>query len=158
MWPAIQGLLAKRFGLVVHREMRQQQVYALVVTRRDGTIGPGIRRSELGCAAVGAGCSIQLSGGRLRSRGMPLDRFAAALSTDAGRPVVNRTGLVGGFDVDLSFTPDVRSLSADAPTLPGGDAPTLFTAVQEQLGLKLESATEPLEVLVIDRVELPTEN
>jgi uncharacterized protein (TIGR03435 family) len=88
-----------------------------------------------------------------------------------GRPIINRTGLTGGFDVELEFAPD-GSLSAApgagaAPTTPGQpagaavldiDRPTLFAALQEQLGLKLESRKEQVEVLVIDRAEPPTDN
>lgn len=85
-------------------------------------------------------------------------RLAQSMSRLAGRIVVDRTGLTGGFDLDLEFTPDPAA--AAQPPAAGGDAnlPSLFTALEEQLGLKLQPQRGPVEVLVIDRVERPTEN
>ena len=86
-----------------------------------------------------------------------MDRFAAALSTDAGRPVIDRTGLSGQYDIDLTYAPDPSAPLADARPNVANNV-SLFTAVQEQLGLRLDAVTQPLEVLVIDRVERPAEN
>ena len=87
-------------------------------------------------------------------RGRPLDVVMSALSRDAGRPIVNKTGITGPVDVDLTWTP--RSYHPARGIDP--DGPGLATALQEQLGLKLEPATDTREFLVIDRVERPTEN
>jgi uncharacterized protein (TIGR03435 family) len=82
-----------------------------------------------------------------------MDVMASELAEVVGRPVVNRTGLGGEFDFDLSYTPDLSVRAPDAATAPG-----LTTAMQEQLGLKLEAGRGPVEVLVIDRALMPTEN
>ena len=90
--------------------------------------------------------------------------FASVLSSNVGRPVIDRTGVAGYFDFTLDYTPDVgvRGLGpATPPTGPApaaGDAPSLFTALQEQLGLKLDATRAPVDVLVIDRASPPTEN
>jgi uncharacterized protein (TIGR03435 family) len=80
-----------------------------------------------------------------------MSTLASLVSSEAGRPVFERTGLTGGYDFDLKWTP---GLAAD----PAGTSVSIFTALQEQLGLKLESATAPLDVLVVDHVERPTAN
>jgi uncharacterized protein (TIGR03435 family) len=85
-----------------------------------------------------------------------MDGLASRLSAIVQRPIINRTGLAGTFDVDLTFAPLDAASSPDAPSV--SNAPALFTALQEQLGLKLESQRGPVEVLVVDRVEQPTEN
>ena len=97
-----------------------------------------------------------LSGG-MSSRAVTMDALASMLAYGVGRPVVNETGLAGEFDVDLSYAPDLGA--GAAPTAPPATtAPSLFTALEEQLGLKLESARGPIDVVVIDRVERPAEN
>ena len=97
--------------------------------------------------------------GSMIAGGIKVDTLAEMLSRNVGRQVIDRTGLTGFYDLDLSFNPDVAR--ADSP--PGAptsaidtDAPGLFTALQEQLGLKLEAGSGPVEVLVIDRIERPT--
>jgi uncharacterized protein (TIGR03435 family) len=91
---------------------------------------------------------------------MTMDQISSGLWPQLGRVVVDRTGLPGSFDLDLDFAPESPAAAStgapDAP--PQSDAPSIFTAVQEQLGLKLESTSGPVEVLVIDRVERPTED
>ena len=103
--------------------------------------------------------------GRLIFAGQPLSQFATMVANQVGRPVVDKTGLTGGYDFELSFMPEGRGapigpLPPGAPELPPIDpnAPSLFTAVQEQLGLKLESARGPVEVIVIDSVQPPVED
>ena len=85
--------------------------------------------------------------------------LARSMSNQAGRIIVDKTGLTGGFDIDLEFTPDPAAAGGQPPAA-GGDAnaPSLFTALEEQLGLKLVPQRGPVEMLVIDRVERPTEN
>jgi uncharacterized protein (TIGR03435 family) len=92
--------------------------------------------------------------GLFSARSVSMEVLATELAEPVGRAVVNRTGLVGEFDLDLSYTPDLNALAApDAATAPG-----LTTALQEQLGLKLEASRGSVEVLVIDRALMPTEN
>ena len=98
---------------------------------------------------------------------MPIDQLATNLSRSLNRVVIDRTGLAGGFDVDLTWTPDPGQgagplgalppqLGPGGPPAPAPDGPSIFTAVQEQLGLKLDSQRGPVEVLVIDSIEKPT--
>jgi uncharacterized protein (TIGR03435 family) len=173
----MQSLLGERFKLAVHRERREIPAYALVRSQRDGRLGPQLRRSTVDCAAIAAArargqgpspgtatgaplCGIRGSSGHLTSGGLPLGELVAMLSNIVQRVVVDQTGLTGGFDLELTWSSDqtrseiaqlgARSVASDR------DAPDLFTAMQEQLGLKLESAKSSMEVLVIDRVERPS--
>ncbi len=173
----LRTLLADRFKLVAHFEGRETPIYAMVVDREDGRLGPQLRRASVDCAAVqaqrGRGgappapatadavplCSMQSAAGRLRASAIPLPTFAASLSPLARRPVRDRTGLGGGFDVDLQWMAGTR-----AAATPGGqgtpaaavDTAAFFAALQEQLGLRLDPDVEAVDVLVIDRVETPT--
>jgi uncharacterized protein (TIGR03435 family) len=173
---ALQPLLADRFQLVAHRETRQLPIYALVVDRADGRLGPKLTRSSTDCAAMLAAASRGIAPpqpagpgqappcgafgvrGRFLGDTLPLSLFDGFLSGQLDRTVVDRTGLTGEFNFDLTWQPDQPAAGA-----PGADAaavdpnaPSIFTAVQEQLGLKLEATTGPVDVLVIDRVEKPT--
>jgi uncharacterized protein (TIGR03435 family) len=164
---AMQSLLAERFNLVVHRETRQLDIYALTMAKPGGKPGPGLTPSLHDCAVTAAAaraqatpaandaprfiCGMQAGPGRIRFGGYPLSLFANGLSAQVGRAVVDRTGLTGNWGFELTFAP----LTPGADTPPDPDAPNLFTAVQEQLGLKLESTKGPVEVLIIDRVERP---
>lgn len=162
----LRELLVNRFKLVAHSEMRDAPLYALVVDRVDGRLGSRLRKASIDCEALDAAaipaakpgergpCASEL-GGEIIGRGQRLTTLARMLSFFAGRPVVDRTNLTGGFDFDVRFPeldtpPDGRN-AADA----GGG---LFVAIQEQLGLKLEPIRGPLEFVVIDSVERPTEN
>lgn len=174
----LRTLLADRFGLVVHQETRDLPVYALVVAREDRNFGPEIRASKLECdsqaragragppppgrgAADQPTCGMRIGPGQMIIGGTPMSQFAMVLSNFVQRVVIDRTQLPGTFDFRLSWTPD-RIPQAEpppgAPPLPPIDpnGPSLFAALQEQLGLKLESTRAPLDVLVIDRVERPT--
>jgi uncharacterized protein (TIGR03435 family) len=162
----MRNLLADRFKLVVHRESREMPVYLLVMARDDKTLGPQMRRVDVDCAAEAARAMAALRGGapppakpdtmppcgmRMRpgdviARGTTPQQLARNLSQFVGRAVVDRTGLDGAFDIDLQWSPEQ---TADA------SGPSIFTAVQEQLGLKLDSQRIPVDVLVIDRVERP---
>jgi len=171
---ALRSLLADRFKLVVHRETREVPMYALVMARADRKPGPKLTPSTTDCtpetmntriASAQAGkpvlgmCGSRFNSGRIRFGGYPLSDFVKVFSYD-GRSVVDRTGLTGPWDLELSFTPDgaqAPSPGQDAPVI-DPNAPSLPAALQEQLGLKLESITGPLEVLVVDHVERPSEN
>jgi bla regulator protein blaR1 len=170
----LRSLLADRFRLSVHNETRELPVYALTMARTDGRLGSQLKQSTVDCqAARGAGrggpptgagtppCSMRVAPGALFLSGFPLSQLATALSNFVRRTVVDSTGLAGTFDVELHWTPEQMpqgTAPSGAPPLPPPDpnGPSIFTAVQEQLGLKLEASKVPQEVLVIDHVELPT--
>lgn len=144
----MQALLAERFGFKLHRETRQVPVYALVV-------GPkGAKLKESAPDTVPAGFVRGAADGSLHmeARRRPLDRLTDQLSYTAGRPVIDRTGLTALYDFDLDWFPANRVPPADSTV------PSMFVAVQEQLGLRLESSTGPQEFLVIDQATRPTDN
>jgi uncharacterized protein (TIGR03435 family) len=112
-------------------------------------------------------CGVVVGFGSIRGRGMRMAALASSLAAAAGRVAVDRTNFTGGFDVELSWTPDqipqAQSGAGAQPLVVNGatvdpNGPSLFTALQEQLGLKLESTKGPVEVLVIDRAEKPSED
>ena len=176
----LRTLLAERFKLAVHMETRQLPVLALRVARKDRSLGPGLHRSDVDCAALRtagvtppsaneARCVMQFGFGRSRADGLTIGELATvALSRVAGRIVLDQTGLRGPFHWTLAWTPDnlpprAPGTAPDQPITVNGvaidpDGPSLFTAVEEQLGLKLESTKGPVGVLVIDRVEQPTQD
>jgi uncharacterized protein (TIGR03435 family) len=151
----LQALLADRFGLKVHQETRKLPIYALTVAKS----GPKFQPSQVN------GTTVNARNGELTVRGSDntIALLADALGKQLGRVVVDRTGLEGRYDLTLKWTPDelsdsqggasgARSSTSDA------SAPSLFTAIQEQLGLKLVPEKGPVAVLVIDHVEMPSEN
>jgi uncharacterized protein (TIGR03435 family) len=162
------AVLAERFSFRSHPETRERPVFALVRARQDGALGPRIRRSETDCAALardaGASgapwpprspegrllCGLQTQGNTLTAGGYPMFEFQRFLTGQTQRRVIDRTGLAGAWDFELTFAPP--EVGADVTR----DIPSLFTALQEQLGLKLDSTRGPAEVLVIDRIERPT--
>ena len=153
VWPMVRTLLADRFKLVTHYETRELPIYALVIARRDGRLGPSLRpTTEPGSMRIASG----VFSGRAPIRAL----VDAVLSSAVQRAVVDRTGLTGAYEIELRWTPDGPSTvpDGDAPPPPASDAPSIFTALQEQLGLKLESDRGPVEVVVIDHVERPTED
>jgi uncharacterized protein (TIGR03435 family) len=171
----VRAMLADRFGLVTHNEVRERPVYALTVARPDRGLGTGLTRAAGDCSeamrrlaapAPGARppgpppCSFGGGAGRLLGNTVSLAMLANVLSRQVGRPVVDRTGITDYFDFTLEFSGDARS--ANGPPVPEpkavGEAPSIFTALQEQLGLKLESTRAPVDVLVIDKVAQPSEN
>jgi uncharacterized protein (TIGR03435 family) len=141
----VQTLLADRFGLKVHRETRILPLYALVVTKG----GPKIGTPKLSGTVINTGNSTLTVQGEHSLR-----MLAEQLSRTLGRVVVDKTGLDGRFELKLKWTQDDGS----SPGQSAESAPSLFTALQEQLGLKLEPDKGPVEILVIDHIELPSEN
>jgi uncharacterized protein (TIGR03435 family) len=141
MKPLLQNLLAQRFKLVFHREQKDLRGYALMVAKN----GPKLQVSK----------ETSLTGGYifrdgLRSPCISMPIFASMLGHSVGQPVVDKTGITGNYDIKLSFAPNN---SMDSPL------PSIFTALQEQLGLKLEPQKVPVEMLVIDHLEkAPSEN
>jgi uncharacterized protein (TIGR03435 family) len=147
----VQALLAGRFSLVSHRETRELPLYALVVLKG----GPKFEHAKEDGTSIGSGNShIPIKGGD------SVAILAAQLARVTGRVVLDKTGLAGRYDIALRWTPDNglpdKINGASSPEETNG--PSIFTAVQEQLGLKLESQRGPVNVLVIDSVQPPTGN
>ncbi len=176
----LKSLLAERFQLVVHREERQLPVYALVLAKKDGKLGPAMVEAKEGaCVARDPSRAIQLPGpGRAGICGNVLGSMselygtaatpgdlAPMLSTLVGRKVLDRSGVTAKYDIKLTYALDEsqRVLMLPPGTPPSSipldtSGPSLFTALEEQLGLKLESQRAPVEVFVIDRAAKPSEN
>lgn len=146
---ASQALLADRFGLVVHHEVRELPEYALVQTKGGSKLTHG---DEMGPKAGG----MHTNNTKMTAEAVRLEKLTAFLANQVHRPVVDRTGLVGKFDVALTWSRD--ELVSAVPESPADKAPGLFTALQEQLGLKLESIKGPADVVLIDHLAQPTEN
>jgi uncharacterized protein (TIGR03435 family) len=206
----LRGLLADRFKLKVHGETRDTPIYALVLARSDGKLGPKLSKTTDDCqkiqeerlaaakAARGSGpggldragqavlpgiipapgerpiCTVSMNAGPAAGGGLPVITMRAGgqtiaslvrtLSSSLNRQVVDKTGLAGLFDFELQYSMQVQmplttqgSASGTAPAAPIDDGPSMFDAVRE-LGLKLESERGPVEHLVIDSVERPTED
>ena len=145
----LRQLLAERFKFVSHFETKEQQIYSLVLLRSDGRLGPGLTPAAPGSDSGAPLTSLANGVGRIAGKGVLLEMFARVLTGEFGQMVINRTGLSGRFDLDLRFTP--ASSPAAAP-----EFPSIFTAVQEQLGLRLQADHGRVDVLVIDSVERPT--
>ena len=156
------ALLRDRFKLVVHTDIKQEQVYALVVDRIDGRLGSQLKPSTKICQPsqpgtpnpCGMNTSVNDSSGTLVGNGQTMEQLVGALgSFGLNRMVVDRTGLMGSFDVELKWRPDnLRSAS----TTQTSDLPSIFAALQEQLGLRLDSQRGPVEFLYVDSIERPT--
>jgi uncharacterized protein (TIGR03435 family) len=213
----LRQILEDRFALKAHRETRELPIYALVLARSDGRLGPNIKPSSEECSTMmvargrgpardgragpppdgrggpppdgrggpppdGRGraggpiplpdfdaapaCGQRFGGfGRIRAGGVTMEQFAATISGTAQRVVVDKTGLTGYYDMALTYTPSGDQLPQGppppgAPPLPpiDPDGPTFFTAIQEQLGLRLDNQRGPVDVVVIDSIAQPTEN
>lgn len=172
----LRALLVERFRLVVHREIQDRAVYALVVARNDGQLGPRLRPSNVDCSVtpatpgptrvagdlVAEPCmGLRNVPGKATGRAVTIHTLARLMSgwVDDHRPVEDRTGLTGSFDIDLDWTPE-GAQPPDAPRIPAVDAggAGLFTALREQLGLKLESAKDGVVMLIVDHAEPPAAN
>jgi uncharacterized protein (TIGR03435 family) len=180
----LRALLAERFHLATHTEKRDLPVYALLYT---GQLGSKMRAAGPECAPLsrpaglptpppppppppGAGamlvlgqpqsgskCGTAMMRGFISARDIQMDTFAFLLMREVQRPVIDRTQLTGRYDLDLNFLPDSGPMMLNGTAI-NADAPSLTTAVREQLGLRLDSTREPFDVVVIDRVMAPTEN
>jgi uncharacterized protein (TIGR03435 family) len=214
----LRQILEERFALKVHRETREFPIYALMLARNDGRLGPNLKPSSDECTTMmttrgrGAGpdgrgapgpdgrggvmvsrggpppdgrggpgragglpppdfdapaaCGQRMGGfGRIRAGGTTMEQFATMISGTAQRVVIDKTGLTGYYDIALTYTPTGDQLPQGPPP-PGAppppaidpDGPSFFTAIQEQLGLKLDNQRGPVEVVVIDSIQQPTEN
>ena len=142
---ALQKLIADRFKLVLHREPRQQSIYTLVVLKDGPKFKPGDPSKCNGRSGGFDATPSEINGGCVT-----MEQFAARLSRSIGTHVVDGTALKGTFDFKVSWLPDDRFSGRGASA-----NPTLFTAIQEQLGLRLQSGRGPVDTLVIDRAEKP---
>jgi len=187
----IQALLIERFKLQAHLETREMPLYNLVLLRADGRLGPDLKPTAVDCAALRkeraaaaatpadpprqtptiderVPCSQRgffgPQGVTINASGRTLEQIATALGTYADRPVANKTGLKGEYDMLLKFRPEAGGpIGGLAPPLsttgdPVSDLAALGVAVREQLGLRLEPARGPVQVLVVDSISPPTEN
>src|SRR5262249_36869265 len=171
MFDKLKSMLRDRFKLIVHMETREQPMFALVLARRDGKLGQKMTPSTTDCTPTGPNgrgrgqvappapgekprCGFMIGPGRITVGGQTMAMFAQTLSRFAGGIVVDKTGLTGTYDVELTYAPDpgISPTGRDLPPQPGApppvansDAPSIFTAVQEQLGLKLDSTKVPVD-------------
>jgi uncharacterized protein (TIGR03435 family) len=167
----LQSLLEDRFKLTVHRETKELPVYALVVAKG----GPKLHEVEGDCPPRPSGapppfvpgkmptpfCGQMFMGwNQLAGNKVPLQQVVTTLARTLGRTVIDKTGLTGKYDIKLEWTPEQSQvpLGPGDPVQPDNSGPSIYAALQEQLGLKLESQKGPVEVLIIDHVEQPSEN
>ncbi len=158
----LQSLLEERFGLKAHRESKEMPVYALVVAKG------GQKLTEVEKPGPGKPRQMRMGRGELMGTSVQVADLAKSLSERVGRPVEDRTGLKGFYNYTLTWTPDASEMmmmpgppgppGPNEPPPPDPNGPSLFTALQEQLGLKLESSKGPVQMLVIDHVERPSAN
>ncbi len=146
----LQGLLEERFQLTVHRETKELPMYSLVV----GKNGVKMKPTD---PSVTSGSSL-ISEKLFRAQRASLDSIAQGLAGVLGRPVKNETGLDGFYDFKMEWTPEPSAGTNAEERSSDPLGPSLFTALQEQLGLKLEGRKGPMEVIVVDRGEKPSEN
>jgi uncharacterized protein (TIGR03435 family) len=145
----VQALLADRFKLVTHTETRDLPIYELVVARGGAKLGD----PQSSGATVNHGRDhIEVEGANSATL------LAEELAKETGRDVVDKTGITGRYDLKLQWTPDEGAEPASNGSASTDSGPSLFTALEEQLGLKLEPAKGPVQVLVIDYVEMPSAN
>ena len=168
--PIAREVLLDRFQGKTHMDTRELPVYLLTRTRPDAPLGPHLTRAQMDCTlrggppaprpasepapAAASRCGLTQHGGSISMGGFPLDALTRVLSSTVGRVVVDRTELTGNWDLDLVYAPD----QGGAAGAPADDAPSLFTALQEQLGLKLESGRASVPVVVVDSLSRPGED
>jgi len=169
----LQDLLAERFGLKAHRETREMPVYALVIAKGGSKLAEAKEDAPpliAGANEPGPGGApplpfrapmMRMGRGELIGQELSTADIARQLSGMTGRAVIDKTGLTGKYDIRLKWTPDEppSAIGTEGPRPETPDsAPSLFTALQEQLGLKLEPQKGPVEQIVIDHVDKLTEN
>lgn len=179
-------LLQDRFKFSAHVESRDMPTFALVMARNDRKLGPNLKATEIDCGALMASaratgkppaplqpgqappCAMVGSVGRMTGSSMSMEVLARSLASQLNRVVLDRTELTGLYDFVITFVPDnlpprAPGTSADQPIFVNGQSidpngPSLLRALEEQLGLRLESTRGAVEVLIIDRIERPTED
>ena len=168
----LQSLLEERFQMKLHRETREQPIYELSIAKGGPKIKlnddqtpyrppekgapppPPVQRGQM------SRYSMRIGRGSLEAVAMDVSNIVQTLANQLGRPVVDKTGLKGLYDVKLTWTPDPAVQGPGGPDAPPADpsGPSIFTAIQEQLGLKLDAAKGPVEMIVIDSLQKPSEN
>jgi uncharacterized protein (TIGR03435 family) len=138
----LQSLLADRYKLKVHYETKEIPVYALVVAKGGFKLKPNTQTGN---------STSSMGGGEFTSKSMPIAGLAVTLSGEAGRIIEDKTGIEGSYDITLHWAPEQERASDDS-------RPSIFTALQEELGLKLEPTKAPEKILVIDHIEKPSDN
>jgi uncharacterized protein (TIGR03435 family) len=173
----LRTLLGDRFKLVMHKETKELPIFELVRAREDGKLGPQLRPAAVDCAARAAAaragtpppssgppgpgsCGTTMNPVSVRGGGATMAMLASLLEGPAKRLVIDRTGLTGSWDLEVKYTPDRSQIppGVELPSSIDPNGPSLFTALEEQLGLKLRPARGPVEVLVLDSVQQPTPN
>jgi uncharacterized protein (TIGR03435 family) len=168
----LQPALADRFKLKVHTETKQLPVYEIVLAKggsklKEATAGDTYANGIKGPDGVGRGGMMRFGPGQLTAQAVPMTSLTNMLSQQLHRTVLDKTGLTGKYDLELNWTPDQgadpmfkgpEGSPQRGDAAPDSSGPSIFTALQEQLGLKLQSAKGPVETLVIDHVEMPSEN
>jgi len=172
----LRTLLEERFRLRVRREPKDMAGFALVLARPDGRLGPSLRRSETTCADLRARskdfekedpCGVLAAAmkafltGMMSVHGLELSQLVGYARLDLRRPIVDETGLTGAFDWDLKWTPqNLLGQSINRERFPTIDpeGPALGTALEEQLGLKLQPRRVPRDTIVVERVERPSQD
>ena len=139
----LRALLVDRFQLAVHKETKEQPIYALVLAKN----GSKLREAKE------PGPRLMTNGKHMQGSAVSIEILTQVLSSQMERPVVDKTGLTGKYDFVLEWTPDIGAAGDSTPV-----GPTIFTALQEQLGLRLEAQKGPVQIIVIDRAEKPSEN
>jgi uncharacterized protein (TIGR03435 family) len=155
----VQALLAERFQLRVHRQTKELPVYALIVAKNGPKLTEAKNPNSLRLSSEGKG--------RMAFQGVPMSFLATQLTSMIGRTVLDRTALTSSYDFVLSWTPDENEKKMSKVKNGGGKAalatdkatgPSVFTALQQQIGLKLQSTKGPVEILVVDHAQKPTED
>ena len=150
----MRSLLEDRLQIRARVVEEEQPVWHLVVARADGTLGPDLKPFPFVCREPGAPpCGMSASREAVRAAGVPVSRIASFLRVSAGRPIFDRTGLTGLYEFKLVYRPDTGR-----PPDPSDERPNVFTALREQLGLRLESARGPVTYVLVERVERPSPN
>ncbi|HEY4045691.1 MAG TPA: TIGR03435 family protein [Acidobacteriaceae bacterium] len=169
----LQSLLADRFELKAHRETKELPVYELVIAKN----GPQLKEAKPGDTyangikgpdGVAHAGMMRIGPGQLTGQGIPMTTMVKLLSRQLHRTILDKTGLTGNYDITLQWAPEEGpspmfprpggAQQETAPPSPDSSGPSIFTAIQEQLGLKLESTKGPVATLVVDHVETPSAN
>lgn len=154
----LQSLLADRFNLAIHRESKEMPIYELVVAKGGPKLAPAAADDGKGPRGM------RMRPGQFEGMGATLPMLAQTLSDATSHKVIDKTGITGSYDFKLDWTPEPGQMAPppgpENETLPPPDpsGPSIFTAIEEQLGLKLQATRGPVEVIVIDRVEKPSAN
>ena len=170
----IQSLLEDRFKLTFHKETKEMPVYALVVGKNGLKMTPSKGNADFGDDAARrpmpgpgrgrGGQGIRMTRGEINGQNVTVEMLTDQLSRIVGRSVIDQTGLKGSYDFTLKYMPESAAPlgrgpeSGDAAASTDSQMPSIFAAVQEQLGLKLEGQKGPVDIYIVDRLEKPSEN